>query len=234
MSQQTLNSQKVIETIQTLSNRILERFPDSGLGRVCGQLLTIAGQAKQRSAGFARPIVSLRILTVLIVVGTVAGTVAAVVFLKPPSGNELTLGPFVELLEAAINDVVLIGIAVFFLITLERRVKRRRALAAMHELRVVAHIVDMHQLTKDPDRVIHGGKETASSPKRTMTEFELSRYFDYSSEMLSLTGKIAAIYVQNFDDDAVLAAANEIETLTTGLSRKIWQKITMLGSSGKE
>ena len=29
-------------------------------------------------------------------------------------------------------------------------------------------------------------------------------------------------------DEVALAAVNEIETLTTGLSRKIWQKITIL------
>jgi hypothetical protein len=31
--------------------------------------------------------------------------------------------------------------------------------------------------------------------------------------------------VQNFDDPVTLGAVNEVETLTNGLSRKIWQKI---------
>ena len=43
--------------------------------------------------------------------------------------------------------------------------------------------------------------------------------------MLSLTGKIAALYLKDFDDSVVVSAVNEIEELTTGLSRKIWQKI---------
>ena len=46
--------------------------------------------------------------------------------------------------------------------------------------------------------------------------------------MLSLTGKIAALYVQDFEDGVVLAAVNEVEDLTTGLSRKIWQKLMIL------
>ena len=61
-----------------------------------------------------------------------------------------------------------------------------------------------------------------------MTPFELSRYLDYSSEMLSLLSKTAALYVQHFNDPVTLSAVNDVEELTTGLSRKIWQKIMIL------
>ena len=61
-----------------------------------------------------------------------------------------------------------------------------------------------------------------------MTPFQLSRYSNYFSEMLSLTGKIAAVYIQRFDDSVAIAAVNEIEDFTTGLSRKIWQKVLLL------
>lgn len=64
-----------------------------------------------------------------------------------------------------------------------------------------------------------------------MSDFELSRYLDYCSELLSLTGKVAALYVQDFQDPVVLAAVNEIEELTTGLSRKIWQKLMVLATN---
>ena len=136
---------------------------------------------------------------------------------------------FVQIVEAGINDIVLIGAAVFFLITLETRYKRGRALKSLHELRSIAHIIDMHQLTKDPERIMNRAfSRTGSSPKTTMTKFELRRYLDYCSEMLSLTGKIAALYVQEFDDSVALASVNEIEALCTGLARKIWQKVSIL------
>ena len=61
-----------------------------------------------------------------------------------------------------------------------------------------------------------------------MSAADLARYLDYCSEMLSLTGKVAALYVQNFEDGVALQAVNEIEDLTTGLSRKIWQKLTIV------
>jgi hypothetical protein len=86
----------------------------------------------------------------------------------------------------------------------------------------------MHQLTKDPERLGQQGNDTQSSPKRTMTEFELSRYLDYCSEMLSLTGKVAALYIQTFQDDVAVSAVNDVENLTNGLSRKIWQKLMVL------
>jgi hypothetical protein len=107
-------------------------------------------------------------------------------------------------------------------------VKRRRALAVLHELRSLAHIVDMHQLTKDPDRADGRGADTASSPKRPLTRFELTRYLDYCSEMLSLISKIGALYVQGSYDPVVLAAVDQVEDLASGLSRKIWQKIMIL------
>jgi hypothetical protein len=57
---------------------------------------------------------------------------------------------------------------------------------------------------------------------------DLSHYLDYCSDMLSLIGKLAALHVQKFDDPVALAAVNEVEALTTGLSAKIWQKIIVL------
>ena len=61
-----------------------------------------------------------------------------------------------------------------------------------------------------------------------MTAFELGRYLDYCSEMLALMGKVAALYVQDFPDPVAVAAVDDIEDLTNGLARKIWQKLMVL------
>lgn len=66
----------------------------------------------------------------------------------------------------------------------------------------------------------------ALHPLRSLAQ--LGRYLDYCSELLSLISKIAALHVQRFNEPVVLGAVNEIEALTTGLSGKIWQKITVL------
>ena len=228
-----LDPAKIVGTVEALSQRIEERFPQSGLSRVCRQLLDIAHQAKARAGWIAQPIVGLRIgawvLAALIVAG-LAGT-----FMQLPlRRQDFEFTQTIQLLESGINDVVFVGLAIFFLVTLETRIKRHRALKALHELRVIAHIIDMHQLTKDPERLFSPGPETPSSPRRrTMSPFEMTRYLDYCSEMLSLTGKVAALYIQEFDDPVALASVNEIENLTTGLSRKIWQKLMILNTSLK-
>lgn len=229
----TLDPEKIVGTVVSLSNRIEERFPNSGLGRVCRQLLAIAHQAKARAVWIATPIVGLRIGAGLLAVIIVAGLVGTFIQLPMPH-QKVEFAQSIQLLESGINDVVFIAVAIFFLITLETRIKRHRALKALHELRVIAHIIDMHQLTKDPERMFSSGAQTPSSPRRrAMTPFEMSRYLDYCSEMLSLTGKVAALYIQDFDDAIALASVNEIESLTTGLSRKIWQKLMVLNASPK-
>ena len=67
-----------------------------------------------------------------------------------------------------------------------------------------------------------------SSYIHNATAPELGRYLDYCSELLSLISKVAALHVQRFNDPHTLAAVNDLESLTSGLSGKIWQKITLL------
>jgi hypothetical protein len=222
-----LDPEQIAETIDRLRQRIERRFPGSGLARVCGELDRIAEKAKERAAWIARPILPLRAAVGLLSALIVAGLLATLSSLRAPT-ESFKLVEFVQLLESGINDVVLVGAAIFFLVTLENRIKRHRALAAIHEMRAIAHVIDMHQLTKDPEWVLGRGQETGILPPRTMSPFELSRYLDYCSEMLSLTGKVAVLYIQDFDDDVALAGVNEVETLTNGLSRKIWQKLMVL------
>jgi hypothetical protein len=225
----SLDSEKIVETIGTLCRRIDERFPDSGLGRVCRELLTVAGESQERSAWIARPQRSLRVATWLIVIIMVGGLAAVLANSAWPRGG-FDLVALVQVSEAGLNVTILLGAAVLFLATAEVRIKRGRALKAIHELRALAHVIDMHQLTKDPERLLTRVQETPSSPKRTLRTPELIRYLDYCSEMLSLIGKLAALYVQKFDDPVALGAVNEVEDLTTGLSRKIWQKIMILNA----
>jgi hypothetical protein len=52
--------------------------------------------------------------------------------------------------------------------------------------------------------------------------------------LLSLDSKVDALYVQHCDDGPTLAAVTEIEQLTTGLSRKIWQKLMIVMSTHPE
>ena len=225
----SLDSEKILDTIGTLCRRIEERFPGSGLGKVCQELQTIAGESQRRSAWIAKPQRTLRFVAVALVTIIIAGVFVVLANASwPGSGFDLVV--LVQVSEAGLNVFLLLSAAILFLFTAETRIKRRRALKAIHELRALAHVIDMHQLTKDPERLLVRRTETLSSPKQNLSPAELGRYLDYCSEMLSLIGKLAALYVQKFDDPVALAAVNEVEDLTTGLSRKIWQKIMIINS----
>lgn len=225
-----LEPQKIIDTISRLSERIDERFPNSGLHRVSQDLLNIGMRAEAQIAWIAKPIVSLRFAIAMLILLILAAIVGSF-FSVSTAMKAITLFEFIQTLEAGINDVVLIAIAVFFLGTLEVRLKRHRALKALHELRTVAHIIDMQQLTKDPVR-LHWELLGVLEPKAQITPLLMARYLDYCSELLSLVGKISVLYVDNFKDAIALAAANEIESISNGLSQKIWQKLMIMHNDG--
>jgi preprotein translocase subunit SecG len=230
VSYRTLDAGHIIDTLRLLEQRISERLPNSSLASVCRDLVAIAGETQQRTQTIAKPNLALRAAILVAVAAGVAGLVLVAHTVNVQMGNAEIFSIF-QGVESAMNIVVLVGAALFFLISLETRLKRSRSLRDLHTFRSIAHVIDMHQLTKDPSFVIAGADTTASSPKRAMTIFELTRYLDYCSEMLSLTNKLAALYAQDLPDAVVIDAVNDIEQLTTNLSSKIWQKITILDAA---
>jgi len=221
-----LDGKEILKTTSLLTQRVGERFPDSNLARVCAELEGVVAETELRCRWIARPMVPLRAAIALLGLLIVSGLALSLSRIEVPPGA-LVLTELIQVLEAGINDVVLIGLAVAFLVTAEARIKRAKALRALHELRALAHVIDMHQLTKDPERIIgRGDGDTPSSPRRTLTPFQLVRYLDYSSEMLALIAKTAALYAQRLADPVVLASVNEIEQLATNLAQTIWQTIT--------
>lgn len=111
---------------------------------------------------------------------------------------------WLPLIESAINDLVFAGIAVFFLLALSNRLKRGHLLALLHRPRSLAHIGDMHQLTKDPERLRQSFTPPEASPDLDLGRAGMEHYLDYCSELPNLIGTVAA------------------------LSRKIWQQISLL------
>ena len=226
-SYRSLQPEKIVETIAILVRRIDERFPGSGLSNVAREVQQIAKEAVVRAEAIRRPNIPLRIGMGVLAAAIVALLVMLILRLRF-SDELLQLEHFVQAVDSSLASLVVIGAVMVFLFTLELRRKRNRALEAVHELRALAHIVDMHQLTKDPERVTGRGGSTDSSPKRSMTPFELGRYLDYCSELLSIISKIGALYVQNFTDTVALEAVDQLTNLTNGLARNVWQKIMIL------
>jgi hypothetical protein len=226
-SLRVLSPDKVVQTIEQLRRRIEERFPGAGLGRVAGELHRIARNSVARAERIRRPNWWLR-LVVAFLIALIVAVVASFASSVRVGDNVFEIQELAQVVDSSLASLVVIGAAIAFLVGLEVRLKRRSALQAVRELRSLAHIVDMHQLTKDPDRIRPQHQATASSPERTYTAFQLVRYLDYCSELLSLISKVGAIYVQEFPDTVALQAVDQLATLSNDLSRGVVQKIMLV------
>ena len=232
MTYRRLDTDKIISTAKALDLRIAERFPDAGLRRVSAELVTLAQDTARESMALEPPIWRLRLgLAVLLVAGAaVFTTIGTIVPLRELSQDAVGS---VQSVEAVINTVLLAILGLLALTQMESRIKRRKVAQSLHGLRAMIHVIDMHQLNKDPATLGPDYAPTAASPRRNLTAIEMERYLDYCSEMLAITGKLAALYAQAVADDGVAQAVNDIETLGSNLSRKVWQKITLLHAQTK-
>lgn len=226
MSQPKLNAKKIVETVGLLKTRIEERFPNSSLGRLCGELRSIAKDSDETIGKIQQTNLMYRLIVFLFIAAVLMFTIFGLTRLEVDPRNVNTLTGMLNVLDAVFNIVFLIGGAIIFLVSIENRAKRKKVIEAVNNLRCMAHVIDSHQLTKDPCYADHKKViRTTHSPERNMDAFALGRYLDYCSEMLSLTSKIAFLYVQDYHDPVATNAVKDLEDLTTGLSRKIWQKI---------
>ena len=222
-----LEPRRIIETADLLQKRVAERFPGSGLQKVAEAVAKTAREADDKSAEIVKVHLPLRAAVWVLVAALLAGVAKTFHGVSSAPGFS-SLADLLQGVDAAVNIVLLLGAGILYIAQLEEQLRRSRGLALVHELKSLAHVVDMHQLTKDPETLSDDAPRTQSSPARKMSRYELSRYLDYSTELLSVIGKIAAIYGGRIQDSVVLDAIDGAEDLTTGLSRKIWQKIAIL------
>jgi hypothetical protein len=226
-----LEAPAVRETVEELYGRIEARFPKRGLLGVCGDLIKLVDEVQiaagvgHRQIRIAR-MVSRVTMAVVVVVTALALALALhdVVWGKDVDNFIDGLG----VAETAISDLVYAAIAIFFLWSFPERLQRSKLLTLLHQLRSTAHVIDMHQLTKDPEQLKPTFVPTAKSTKLDMTRDQVERYLDYCSELLSLVGKTAALCAEESRDSVILETVSTVENLTVGLSRKIWQKISNL------
>jgi len=214
-------------TAARMRQRIAERFPDAGLTRVAEELCAVADTAGAMSERLARPYWWLRAATTFVVGGLAFGASPLLELLQFRSPRPSDLFAAVQGVDSALQILGVLAAGLFFLVTFEDRLKRRRALRALHELRSIIHVVDMHQLTKDPS-ISAAAARTTSSPERNLSPLLLARYLDYCSELLSLCSKLAALYAQSMPDTVVTDAVSDLERLTANMSLKIWQKIAII------
>jgi hypothetical protein len=221
----TLDPEKIIGTLETLVRRIHERFPNSGLEKVGLSLIEIARRTSSGIADIATPNYALRALSCLIIASGL-GFMAWLGWQARNLETSTELTNIMQGVDSATSLFIVFGGASLFIWSLESRWRRDRAMKALHEVRSIVHVIDMHQLTKDPSAL--GAPRTSSSPDRRMTPHELLRYLGYCSELLSLASKVAALYADKLRDPSTVDAVGDIERLTANMSQKIWQKIELI------
>ncbi|WP_193213047.1 hypothetical protein [Luteolibacter marinus] len=221
-----LDPEKLVGAASRLALKIEAIFPDSGLARLSREVACLTRETVVRLTFIQRPNWPLRIGVAVLVVIAVLGPLlfSAMLQFRETIGS---LGDFLEATDAGMQMLLLLGGSILFLVSLESRMRRNRALEAIAEFRSMAHLVDMHQINKDPGIDLRPPPEGID--RRTVrSDAQLEVYLDHASDLLSLIGKLAAYYGQHLRDRVVLDAVNEIETLTTGLSAKLWQKILLV------
>jgi hypothetical protein len=217
-------------TVAHLERRIFARFGERGLtkaARDLGQLVVLVqSQAEQSHDRLRRRTLVARAASIAIV----GATLVALIFgLRSAVLEGLArTTDWVPLVESVINDLVFAAIAVVFLWAFPERLERRTLLGLLHRMRSLAHVIDMHQLSKDPEQLSPTYEPTAQSIVHGLDADQLYHYLTYCSEMLSLTAKTSALCGEHSSDGVVLETISYIETLTTELSNKIWQKISLL------
>jgi fumarate reductase subunit D len=226
-----LEAPAVRETVEELYGRIEARFPKRGLLGVCGDLILLVEEVQNSAGQGQRQIRWVRFASRIVMAFVMVVTLLALLLALHDAFFDDNVKNSIDVLglaETAISDIVYAAIAIFFLWSFPERLQRSRLLSLLHQLRSTAHVIDMHQLTKDPEQLKPSWVPTAKSTKLNMSRDQVERYLDYCSEMLSLVGKTAALCAEESRDSLILETVSTIETLTVGLSRKIWQKISNL------
>jgi len=199
-----LDADAVARTIDLLCRRVEERFPDSGSRASAG-----SSQGSRADAGEGggdrrpSPLCVAVVLLIVLIATLLAGTLASLKKPREPVERSSSSSPGVrdQRRRADGSGHLLPG-------HVETRIKRRRALAALRELQRWPTSSNMHQLTK-----IRNGswpRPGIRGPAPRLMRFELSRYLDYCSEMLSITAR-SPPSTSELRRCRRLAAVNEIE-----------------------
>ncbi|MCK0111405.1 hypothetical protein MWU75_04550 [Ornithinimicrobium sp. F0845] len=197
----------------------------SGLTVVAEDLLAMVEQVDQETQDTHRRIAR---TTLVARVLAVAATLMVLALQQVLSGSLDQTATWIPLIDSTIDTVVFIGIAVLFLWAFPERRERKGLLALLHELRSLAHVLDMHQLTKEPGRLRPDYTPTARSLPSDLTAGQMQDYLSYCNELLSLIAKTAALCAERTSDGTVLDTVSDVETLTSEIATRIHQKVALL------
>ncbi len=230
-----LSADRVRATVVALQERVSARFPRHHLAAVAGQLTGMVDQVSQHTRDkhlrVARATVAARTVAavaLLLAVGVLTLALSAVLAQRP--GDVTT---WIPLVESVINTAVFIAIAFLFLWAFPERRERKGLLALLHQLRSLAHVLDMHHIGLGPEQTapdVSGAPQGDPAPGE-LTPTQLYAYLGYCTELFSLIATCGALCAERSSDSTVLQTVSDVETLTTELSGTVYRKMELLTRS---
>jgi len=223
-----LDPARIIETAENLARDVGEKLPGSSLAGLAVELSQIARATVDRARQARRPIYAIRVLSLL----AISVGLLVLWYLMAHIHARWVFGTITEVFEAAdagFNLLVLLAGALWFLVTIENRIKRKKALEFIEELREFTHVIDVTQLFYTP---LVYSPDPADA--RTSLSFDYT-YFLYCTQMLGVISNLAALYTRGAAGDSILRAASDVEQLANAITVKLLSKaetVRLVSASG--
>lgn len=223
-SSHRLDPVKIIEIAESLSQRIAKKWPESQLAALAAGLAQLARDTEQRVLQARRPILAIRIASfvtaglILLGLGNVLWYLLRRVHLTLVVGS----GELLEAADSGINVVALLAAGMWLLITLEARIRSKKVLESIQELREFIHVIDVTQLYHTP-KMYH---ENGASPDIPQS-FD-HNYLIFCGQMLAVISNLAALYTRGEGNESVLRAASDVQMLAIAKTEKLYSKADMV------
>jgi hypothetical protein len=125
-------------------------------------------------------------------------------------------GLLIQIIESASNLVLVTGAAILSLLSLDKKLRRRKLRSRTALIRSIINTIALLQLEKDPSRLSRDkSQNTAHSPQLNFTALELDCYFEYSIEALEICSAILSTYAKVLDDAVLLEEISDLQELAS-------------------
>ena len=212
-----LDPAKIVETAENLSRELGERLPGSTLAVLSGELVILARTTEGRVREARKPIYAIRAVSYLAIGTTVLflGLIAHHIHTRWAFSSVTDL---FEATDAGFNLLAILGGTLWFFGSFESRIKRRRALASIEELRDFIHVIDINQLYYTPHLY---GQIAIESLKEQKLDFT---YILYCTQLVALIGNLAPLHTRGAAGDSILRAVSDVEQLANAVVSKLQAK----------
>lgn len=210
-----LDPVRIINTAEKLAINVENALPNTTLAGLAKDLAQTARETDQLVKQAARPIYTIRLLSLLAVAIGIAAPLYLLGLLHVKWEFE-TVTDLFEAADAGFNLILLLAGALWFLFTLESRIKRNRVLESISELREFTHVIDITQLYYTPDIYVSDAEDSPSRFDHT--------YLFFCTQMLGVITNLAALYTRGASSDSIWRAASEVETLANSIATKLVSK----------